>query len=183
MKKIYLFFFLTSILFINCASVENIGDNRQNPNPEILGELFVERNAGFSMFMPKGWEARDMNQKYLMIIGPTENDFTSNINFADEQYSGPISDFVDAVIGMLAQFYLNFQVLQRGDFATNTGLQGEYITILGQVNEIRVRQRIYVIPNKSGTAVMGITATTTPINGEKFDVIFDESVRTFHWAR
>jgi len=155
----------------------------QNINSQTLGDLFTERTAGFTISMPLGWQAMDMGQKYYMIIGQTENGFTPNIGFADDAFSGSLSEYIDAVLSMIGRFYVEFTVVKRDDFSTASGLRGEYAIIQGRMGEISVRQIMYVFPNANGVGIMLITGTAPLVNGERFDAVFDESVRTFKWTR
>jgi len=155
----------------------------QNISSQTLGDVYTEKNAEFSISMPRGWQTMDLNQKYLVVVGQTENGFTPNITFADEEYSGPISDYIDAVISILATFYADFNVLNRANFATDSGLQGGYITLQGRLNDVSVRQRMYTFPNREKTKVIVITGTAPLNNGERFDPTFNESVKTFKWTR
>jgi hypothetical protein len=183
MKKSFVMYCLLGVLFINCTSTGSVKNNDQNINTDILGELYIEKNVGFSMYIPKDWEIREAGQKYLMVMGPTEDNFTPNINFGDEQFSGQISEYIDACIGLIPQIFADFEVTQRENFVTNKGLQGGYITTQARLNEINVRQRIYVIPNKRGSIVMAITFSMPPSSGTKYDAIFDECVKTFDWSK
>jgi len=155
----------------------------QNVFSQNLGDVYDVPEAGFSMYIPKGWRMADMNQKYLSAIGPSDGGFTPNINFGTEEYSGPIPEYFDAVIGYLENFYADFEVLNRTDFTANSGLQGMYITIQGRINEIRVRQRIYVFPNKKKTDLMLVTSTAPLVGGERYDALFDECVKTLKWTK
>jgi len=183
MKKTVLIFVPLVFLLLACVSTGDAGNNNQQINSDILGEIFTEKNGGFSMYIPKGWELKDMNQKYLMPMGQAENDFTANINFGDDQYSGPLSDFGDAVIEYLKKIYTELDVVQKENFVTNSGLKGECVTLLGQLNKINVRQRMYLIQNKAGTMVMAITGTAAQESGTKYDSVFDECVKTFSWTK
>ena len=155
----------------------------QNINSQTLGDLYTEKTAGFTMYMPMGWQTMDFNQKYLMIIGQTENGFTPNIGFAGDSFSGSLSDYIDAVFLAIGQFYADLTVISRGDFSTNSGLRGYYATIQGRMGEVDIRQKVYIFPNASEGGLMVITGTAPIVNGEKFDAVFDESVRTFRWTR
>jgi hypothetical protein len=179
MKNSFASFCLLIVLFINCVTAVSA----QNTNNEILGEHYVEKNVGFSMYIPKNWELIDFNQKYLVARGPAVNNYSPNITFGDEQYSGPISDYINAVLSYVSQIYADFEILQKGNFITNSGLQGEYVTFHGRINEIIVRQRLYVIPNSSRTVVMGITGTAGIVHGDMYDSLFDECVKTFDWTK
>jgi hypothetical protein len=183
MKKLFVAFCFLGILFVGCISTGNVESSNQGFNNEIHGELYVERNAGFSMYIPKGWEIRDMNQKYLMAMGPVEDNFSPNINFGDDQYSGAISEYIDAVIAQLSQLYVDLEIFENEKFTTNIGLQGRYITLSGRMNEIHVRQKLYLMQNKKGTAIMVITGTVLFASGEKYDALFDECVKTFNWTK
>ena len=169
-KTLVVFCFLTAIFI-------------QNINSQTLGDLYTESNAGFTMSMPRDWQAMDLGQKYLMIIGPVENGFTPNFVFADDAYSGSFSEYIDAVILVLGQVYSGLTVINRGNFSTNSGLQGVYVTIQGRIGEISVRQKMYILPGLRADVIMTITGSAPLINGERFDSIFDGSVRTFRWTR
>jgi hypothetical protein len=179
MKKIIIYFLLC-ILIINCVNPRNIGNNR-DINREILGRLYIERNAGFSMNIPRGWRIRNEGLKYNVIIGPTENNFRLNINFRDVQYSVPVSEYIDFGINIISQLYSEYEFIQTGYITTYTGLQGVFITINGIINEIKVRQKIYYIQNKEETETMIITTTVPSVIGDKYDMIFDECIKTFNW--
>ena len=183
MKKNFAIFCLLSILFVNCMSAGNAGNKNQGFNSEVHGELYIEKNAGFSMYIPKGWVIKDLGQKYLAVIGPIDNDFAPNIVFVDEQYSGSISEYVDASIFHLLNFYADPEIIENEKFITNTGLQGRYITLSGRLNEFHARQRYYVIQNKKRTAIMGIIGSAAFASGERYDALFDECVVTFNWTK
>jgi hypothetical protein len=171
MKRTFVICCLLAVLFI------------QNINSQTLGDLYTERNAGFTMSMPRGWQTMDANQKYLMIVGPTENGFTPNVGFADDTFSGPLSEYSDSVLSVIGQFYADLTIINRGNFSTNSGLRGEYATIQGRMGEISVRQKMFIFPNASRGGIILITGTAPAANGERFDPIFDECVKTFRWTR
>jgi hypothetical protein len=179
MKNLFFgsFSLMVCFLLIGCAT-QNI---KQDINTDDFGIHFVEKNGGFSMYAPKEWETVDYNQKYMMLIGARENDFSPNINFSDENFSGKVSEYVDACLQLFPQIFADFELLDRAEFTTNNGVQGERITTYGQLNEIQIRQRIYLIPNKRNTAIIGITCTVSPLMGTKYDNVFDACAKTFEW--
>jgi hypothetical protein len=154
----------------------------QNINSQTLGDVYKESNASFTMSMPSGWQTIDANQKYLMIIGPAENGFSPNIGFADEAYIGSLSDYIDNLVSVLKQFYTGLVVINRGNFSTNSGLQGAYVIIQGRMGQISVRQKIYVFPGLKTDEIITI-AGSAPSGNERFDSIFDECVKTFRWTK
>jgi hypothetical protein len=179
MKRSFYGLFLAAACFsiIGCATQ----NNGKNINVDDFGIHFIEKNAGFSMFVPKNWEIIDANQKYKMLMGETENNFSPNINFGDEQFTGTVSEYIEACLELFPRFFTDFEVLEKTDFTTNNEIQGGRITTQGRLNDIQVRQRIYFIPNKRNTVIMGITCTVSPAMGTKYDNIFDNCVKTFEW--
>jgi hypothetical protein len=151
-------------------------------NGEVFGEHLVEKQGGFEIYGPKTWEITDVGLKYKVLMGPTENQFTLNINFSDEAYNGPIADYIDATIDLLPQFFSNFTVVERDDFTTNDGLTGVKMVTQANLNQIAVRQRMYFFLNGKDK-IMIITASSSQINGENYDDIFDKSVKTFKWVK
>jgi len=171
MKKLVICCFVLLALFV------------QNASSQQLGDLYTERTGGFSMSMPRGWQTANFNQKYLMIMGPEVNGLTPNIGFGDEEFSGTITSHVDAVLGYIPLLFSDFSQINRSSFTTNAGVTGESVTYLVTMGSIRVRQKMYVFPNRRGNAVMVITCTAPVSGGERFDAVFDASVKTFTWTR
>jgi len=171
MKRTFVISCLLIVLFV------------QNINSQTLGNLYTEINGGFSMSMPRDWQTIDASQKYLIIIGPTENGFTPNINFADDAYSGSLSEYIDAVFLFIRQVYSELTTINRGSFSTSSGLRGEYATIQGRMGEVSVRQIMYIFPNAGRDKIIFITCTAPIVSGERFDSLFNECVKTFRWTR
>ena len=171
MKKITIICFTLAVLFI------------QNASGQTLGDLYVNSEAGFSMSMPENWQTYNVNMKYLAIVGPQDGEFTPNINFGDEEYSGLVSEYIDELFEYLPMFFNDFKVQDRTDFRTNNGLTGECITYLAVMGTVNVKQKMYIISNRRRTSVMIITCTSPPVTKDIYDIIFDESVRTLNWTR
>jgi hypothetical protein len=161
---------------------KNIADAK-NINPDDFGIRFTEASAGFSMYAPKGWKIVDTGQKYKALTGAAEDNFSPIIIFNDEPFTGKISDYIDTCLELFSQILADFELLERTDFTTNSGLQGGCITIQGRLNDIQARQKIYFIPNKRNTAITGITCAVSPATGTKYDTIFDNCVETFEWSK
>ena len=169
MKKTIFITCILTVLFIQSISAQELGD------------LYTQR--GFTMSMPRGWQTADVGVGYLQINGPQSGVFPPNIAFRDEDYSGPVSDYIDMMVGAFPRHISNFRLLERSTFRTNSGVSGEFIIYQGTMGTGSVRQKMYVFPNRRGNAIMVITCTS-PINAnERYDAIFDAAVRTFSWTR
>ena len=186
MKKLFIFFCLLSILNVNCSVSRNVNSN-QGFNSNIHGELYIEENAGFSMYIPKRWEIRkNINYEYSMIIGPIENNYLPNIIFLDASYSGSIPSLLNDTIVSLRQEQgvSNFNVLERGTLETFQGILVNYVAVQSiRVDGINRLQRLYMLPNKNGNIVMLITCTIPPSSNNRYNTVLDECVETFNWTR
>ena len=170
MKKTFVFYVLAVLLI-------------QNISAQQLGDLYTEKDAGFTMSMPRGWQAVDLNQKYLMITGPLDGQLTPNIGFVDEVYSGPLSFYIDSALSLMPTIFSDFELLDRMNFTTNSGVDGESITYHVSFGNVQMRQKMYVYPNRDGTSLLIISCTAPFENGSRYDLIFDASVKTFNWIR
>jgi hypothetical protein len=171
MKKITTIFFILILLLA------------QNISGQELGDLFTERTGGFTMSMPLGWQTADVGLRLLGIMGPQDGAFIPNFTFAEEEYSGSVASYLDLLLDYFPILFSEYRLLDRSSFRTNAGENGECITYLLTMGQIQVRQRAYVIPNRSRTVIMFITGTAPVAGGERYDGIFDASVRTFNWTR
>jgi hypothetical protein len=149
-------------------------------NAQEAGEHFIEEQGGFEIYGPKGWTVVDAGLQHRTFMGPVDNHFSPNLNFSNEEYDGTIDAFIDALLDFLPQLLSNFNVIERGDFTTTGGLTGVRCTTHANMNQVAVRQRMYLFLNDNGR-IMVIIATSNQSDGEKYDTLFDESVRTFKW--
>jgi len=171
MKKTIALCCLWAVLFI------------QNINSQELGALHTDRNGGFTISMPFGWQAENVGLRFMSLRRP--NSFIPNIAFVNEDFSGPVSAYIDRTMNtfVTSPLFSGFRLINRSSFRTNAGLVGESITYLLTKGNVQVRQKMYVFPNRRGTAVIEITGTAPAAGGERYDAIFDASVRTFNWTR
>ena len=174
MKKAFVIFCLLAILLVNNVFAQNS-----------TSVLHTDKNGGFSMYIPGDWRPVNVGLQYLAVVAPEDNGFTPNITIVEEEYTGGISEYIDAVVTMISAtgFYADLRVLQQSSFTTNSGLQGGYVLFTARLNEITIRQKMYIIHNRSKTTIMGITGSSGLANGDKYDSVFDECVRTFEWSR
>jgi hypothetical protein len=133
------------------------------------------------MYAPKGWQLMEGEREYLIMIGDIEDDFTPNITFNLIMYGGKVSEVIDASLAEFPSIFSDFNLLDRGNFITNNKVKGEYILSQSALGDIRMRQKMYLLPNKKNTAMMAVYCTVSPDTGGKYDFTFDDSVRTFDW--
>jgi hypothetical protein len=97
--------------FFGCATNSNStrADRRSGEG------RFIEKAGKFSIKIPEAWETAEFpGLQYNVLVGPAEDGFTPNINFADEAFDGPLNTYVDAVIEQLKNLLgENVKVLQR----------------------------------------------------------------------
>jgi hypothetical protein len=148
-----------------------------------VGERHVEQAGGFSLQAPNGWEFREFpGMKYRFAFGPVKDGFSSNINVVDEIYKDSLKSYVDANIQNLKKALPQFKLIERKDFATNSGLKGEKLVTSSFQQQIALRQTFYFLPGPQGRQFV-VTCTTLEAKGESLDAVFDESVKTFAFTK
>jgi hypothetical protein len=175
MKKIsYWVFFTVAFVFFSCAT------NSNSTNKE---GRFFEKSGGYSILVPESWQVTEMpSLKYKILIGQTENNFTPNINFADEAFGGDLSFYVDACIEQLKKLFgKDIEIVKRSDFVTIKNLKGEKLVINTLQHDIRMRQLMYIFPGNGKKIV--ITCTVPAGTGETYDGFFDKTIKTFEWTK
>jgi hypothetical protein len=175
MKKFFLAFF-SAVFFISALYSQS--------SSEILGELFVDENDGFSMYIPIGWEEGNLGSINI-IMGPIDNGFSPNMTFGIEvgEYSGSLTEYIDAVIQVVSTIYTNLKIAEKRSFSTNSGIRGETAVIQGSVNNMTIRQKLYCFRSKDGSSIMVITGTAVAEHSERYDAVFDACVKTFSWSK
>jgi hypothetical protein len=169
MKKITVLFFLFAVLFTGNISA-------QYP-------LIPHGEGDFTINIPAGWQLQNYGLKYNIIFGPADGGFSPNINFVEEAFTGTASEYIDAALQLLANFYNNFRLLSRGSFTTNSGLQGEHIVYQAELNNVNVWMKQYAIRSRSGTTIMIISGGAAPALGSKYESLYDDCIKTFNWSR
>jgi hypothetical protein len=175
MKKIScLVFFAVAFVFFSCAT-------NSNSTPE-EGRYF-EKSGGFSILIPESWQVIEMpSLKYKVIIGQTENNFTPNINFADEAFGGDLNFYVDASIEQLKKLLgENIEITERSDFVTIKKLKGVKLVTNSLQYDRHIRQIIYFFPGNGIKMVS--TCTVLAEADETYNELFDKTMKTFEWTK
>ena len=153
-------------------------------NIGILGDRYNEQKGGFSMLLPKDWKLMNAKQKYLMAIGQAENNFSPNVGFIDERYTGSVQQYMVALVAQLQQSFEDAKVTDSGSFETLQGIQGNFVTMQGKNEVVNFQQRYYILPNLKGNMIMAIFFS---ISGDSvinsYNAVFDECVKTFVWTK
>jgi len=140
-------------------------------------------NGDFSIIPPKSWQETDYpGLKYKIFIGTRENNFTPNINFIDEIYNGSLDDYVDLSIESLKKLISNVEIIYQNSFVTEENLESRKIIAITEQQGYLLRQSFYFFPGKNGLKMVA-TCTVLASSGEKYDITFDNSMKTFKWTK
>jgi len=180
MKKLTAMCCLICVIFLSCNTINSTQSNNRS-NTAILGELYTERNAGFSMRIPSGWRIRNLGQMYPSVESFSGGDRIGVILFVDTLYYGSASECLDETISTFPQLYTDYEIIERGDFETIYGIKGVYITIIATMYGQQTRIRSYFFKNEENGNVLGISCNTRAYYSARYDAIFDECVKTFMW--
>ena len=162
-------------LFFSCATNTNVIYNGEN--------RYFEKSSNYSICPPASWQVGEFpGFKNKILIGQADNEITPSINFVEEKYDAQPKEYVDLSIGVLEKIYSDIKLLQRKDFITAKNVKGEKIvyTISQYGRFLRITQ--YILPGKNGTYMI-ITCGASGLIGDKYDDLFDKTVRTFEWSK
>jgi hypothetical protein len=139
----------------------------------------IKIGDNYSICPPEGWEAREFpGLKYDCIVGPTEDGFTANINFADEKTDMDLEDYTDLCITQMEKLFEDFELIERMPFETDSGIKGECIIINNTQYNRYLTQMFYVLSAKNNIYV-SITCTLLDEDSERYLPLFEECVKTF----
>jgi hypothetical protein len=143
------------------------------------GSRVYEYNGNFSFCPPLGWEVREFpGLKYKIVVGPVEDQFAVNMNFADEIFNGTLRDYINLNLAQLEKFFVIYRLVDRKTFKTNSGITGECVIINDAQQRFYSRQALYFLPIPNNKYF--VVACSAPDEVfEKYQSIFDESIKTF----
>jgi hypothetical protein len=137
-----------------------------------------EKEGGFSYVPPEGWEMSEYpGMKYKIFRGPMENQFAPNINVIDEKLDGSLKTYVDANIEAMRDFVEGFNLVEREEIVTNEGARSIKLTVDGEHYQRQLRQ--YFCFFDAGERKYIVTCSALAENAEKYEPLFDKSVKTF----
>jgi len=151
-----------------------------NNSLEETGMRYTETSGGYSIFIPKDWNAIDFGLKYKTIHGPTENDFSINLIFEDKNFKGKINEVIDTNIEIWKKLFLEFELIQQNEFVTLKNLKCEKLITKSLQNKLHVRQLCYFLYGNN-KKLMIITCTNLIENKNIDDEIIDKIINTFEW--
>lgn len=137
-----------------------------------------EKAGAFSYDPPAGWQVSEFpGLKYKVAFGPRENEFTPNINVVDEAFPGTLAAYVEANLKNMQNFFVNLTILAREEFITFDNNTAVKLITENEQQRHRLRQTFFFIG--SGKRMYVITCSSIAEDGDRFDNIFDDCVRTF----
>jgi len=148
-------------------------------SPSKIGTRIYELNGKFSYCPPLNWSVKEFpGLKYKIVIGPIENNFTTNINFQDEIFYGNLKEYVNYSILQLPFFSSEYKLLIRNTFKTNSGIVGECVIVNNFQEGNLLRQIFYILPAPQNRYFV-ITCSVIDNVSSKYLSVFEESIKTF----
>jgi len=174
-RKIPLIIFIAGILFFICIGNISAAGNK---------DKYIEKAGGFSIAVPERWEAVTVKGlKYKVLRGPFVNNFSPTINFNDENFDGRFDDYMKTVNKKLNDLYgKNVEYILQSDFVTSKGLAGRLIVITTFQNETLIQQSFFCFPSKDNRILL-ITCTNLANEFDKYNKLFNDTVKTFEWIK
>ena len=148
------------------------------PAPENINEDNRHVEGDFSYIPPSDWQIVEFpGAKYKMVKGKEEAGFSPNLNFVDETYTGSLDSYVSANLEAINNYFVNVNIISQENFKTNDGEIIIKVVTENTQNEKRLHQTFYFFDG--GNKKFVITYTRLPDTGEEYDILIDQSVKTF----
>ncbi|HSI83545.1 MAG: DcrB-related protein [Candidatus Methylacidiphilales bacterium] len=136
---------------------------------------------GFSYEVPDDWKVmtkKDISA-YPLALGPTEGDFTANINVVKEDFGGTIDAYVEANMVTLRKSFKNLKEVDSSKFVTKSGLEGRRVITEHDTFQKDLRQCFYFFKAAKGDTWIVVTTSCLTSVGEKLQPTFDGILKTF----
>jgi hypothetical protein len=136
-----------------------------------------ELGGGYSMNPPDGWTVREFpGSSYKGLFGTRANNFTPNINIQEENFDGPMDQYIRLNMVQLEKL-MKAEKISQSSFSTQNH-DGVKLVTHTQLNDLELTQTIYFFENPSGKKVVAI-ATANRDSGSEYDPVFDDIMNTF----
>lgn len=103
------------------------------------------------------------------------------MNVVDEAYEGTIENYLKATKEMLPKAFKKYRLIEASDFKFDSGLMGARLIVENEQGEKLLRQTFYIAP--SAKTMYVVTCSTLAEGGEKFDGVFESSLKTFRFEK
>jgi hypothetical protein len=143
----------------------------------------VEKAGGFSLIPPEEWQVREFpGLKFKILMGPPAAGFAPNINVVDEAFEGTLETYVKNTVAVLPKaFKKKFKLLKQEEFKTTAGLAGSRLVVENEQQDNLMRQTFYIFAGDKRMFV--VTCTALADGGEKHDMTFEGSLKTFRFDK
>jgi hypothetical protein len=171
--------FNNSIGMNNLFLIDNVGFN-QSLSELSKADRYYEEEGGFSYIPPDGWTIKEVpGNKYKFVFGPLTGNYSPNINFIPEDYSGSIDRYVDDSLKSLNQIFKDAKIISKTTFITDSGNSGFKIIIDNKFNDLLLQQTLFLIDG--GNKKFAITYSRLRDKGKEFDSKVDMTARSFQY--
>ena len=143
------------------------------------GSILVETDGGFSYAAPSGWKISEFpGLKFKIAFGKPIDGFSPNINVVDENYNSNLINYVIENEKNMKKIFQNYKHIGKKEFQTNSGLKGIKLVIEADQQGKSLRQTFYFFTRNDGKKLV-VTCSVPLEQGEKYNHIFDSSMKTF----
>ena len=155
-----------------------------NNSKDSGGDCYFDKQIGFSICLPETWQVPETwqeleNLKYKALIVTLEDNYKPMVMFVEEKSTNEFNDYVDANIKNLKKQFDGIQI-QQSDFITAKNLKGKKLLTTLSQNGRTIRIIHYLFPGNNGYH-LGISCGVGAEAGDKYDKLFDRTLKTFEW--
>ncbi len=151
------------------------------------GERYYERDGGFSYVPPAGWQPFEIGGlKFKSFAAPRAvDDFTANIVFTDDRFSGSLERYIEVNLAQLTRLYPDLEVVEQSDVGLRNkeGVPYAWVVIERSERGQQIRQHLYLFDGGSRKFVMTYTRLAESLEHDEYDVLVEQTAASFRLER
>jgi hypothetical protein len=137
-----------------------------------------ELSGGFSYVPPSGLELVESSRiQYKIAREPAAEDFAGNMNVVDEEFRGSLDAYVTTSVENMSTYFEGFRQISQDEFQPAEGPPGVRLVVENVQSGRTLHQVFYFFGAAERKFVVACTRLAEA--GEEFDVVCEESVKTF----
>jgi hypothetical protein len=149
---------------------------------------YAEPQAGYSLCVPQGWTVEDKeNQKYKLILGPSDTGLTPNIHFIDESNPLALADYAAGSAKYAVEHYAqigatSMRMVSQSNFRTTSGTPAIRIAYLTEFKGSQIRTLQYYFGDTDNRKLI-VTCTFPEAQKETLDPLFERALKSFRFDK
>jgi hypothetical protein len=158
------------LLSLACGCGKREADLPTYPDPAFARELFLSPSSD--------WKRATINDVETL-LGPSADGFRANVVLVEEADDSNLEEFVDKSLRRMEVAFPDFQLLDRGVFKTDSGIDGIRVSYQSTANKKQLWHVAYFFGVTAKNLKHVFTCTAAATNQKNIGPEFDVLIRTY----